>query len=104
MNVQAYSCEYQYLVSAYKLQRTVDEQIPFYPAPDNAPGGCSCNLGEVETNATASVAKVQSTCHQYVTSIGTDDLLTCQCCAWSASVSAYAVASTTKACSIAEAS
>ncbi|KAH8689123.1 hypothetical protein BGW36DRAFT_352515 [Talaromyces proteolyticus] len=86
---KAYSCEYQYLVSSYKIQRTVDEKIPFYPAPDKAPGGCSCNLGEVVTNATLSLAKVSNTCNQYTTSIGTNDLTTCQCCAWSAAVSAF---------------
>ncbi|CRG89956.1 hypothetical protein PISL3812_06996 [Talaromyces islandicus] len=85
---KAYSCEYQYLVSYYKVQRTVDEKIPFYPAPDNAPGGCSCNLGEVETNATASLNKVES-CSNYTGSLDATDLLTCQCCAWSASVSAF---------------
>lgn len=84
---KAYSCEYQYLVSEYKAERLADETIPFYPPPDNAPGGCSCNLGEVFTNLTGSIDAVGN-CDQYTTSF-TDDLSICQCCAYSAGVSAF---------------
>ncbi|KAE8363827.1 hypothetical protein BDV27DRAFT_3616 [Aspergillus caelatus] len=46
---QVYSCEYQ--KTAYDLLdscvNTDIESVPFFPPPDNAPGGCSCNLGRV---------------------------------------------------------
>ncbi|KAL1961616.1 hypothetical protein VTN77DRAFT_1391 [Rasamsonia byssochlamydoides] len=84
---KVYSCEYQYLVASYLVQRTSSETIPFFPAPDNAPGGCSCNLGKVLVNATNSIEQASS-CAQYTLASQTD-LLTCQCCAWSAGVSAF---------------
>ncbi|KAF7594760.1 hypothetical protein BBP40_008467 [Aspergillus hancockii] len=46
---QVYSCEYQQ--TAYDLLDSCvnleANAIPFFPPPDNAPGGCSCNLGRI---------------------------------------------------------
>uniref|UniRef100_A0A093VEG7 Uncharacterized protein n=1 Tax=Talaromyces marneffei PM1 TaxID=1077442 RepID=A0A093VEG7_TALMA len=83
-----YSCEYQFLVSEYLSEQTASAKIPYYPAPDNAPGGCSCNLGEVLNNVTANVNAAGSTCSKYVNGIS-NDIFTCECCGWSAAVSAF---------------
>ncbi|KAJ5175790.1 uncharacterized protein N7482_001667 [Penicillium canariense] len=61
---KVYSCEYQYLASSYLIARG-KETIPFYPAPQDAPGGCSCNMGNVLQNATASIELIQSKCSSY---------------------------------------
>lgn len=83
-----YSCEYQYLVSEYLEQQTVSATIPYYPAPDNAPGGCSCNLGELFNNVTLNVNAAGSGCSKYVDGTS-DNLYICECCGWSAAVSAF---------------
>ncbi|RAL10728.1 uncharacterized protein BO97DRAFT_479076 [Aspergillus homomorphus CBS 101889] len=46
---QVYSCEYQETVQTlFDLCPSVNKtQLPFWPPPDNAPGGCSCNLGKL---------------------------------------------------------
>ncbi|KAF3398880.1 hypothetical protein DPV78_006223 [Talaromyces pinophilus] len=63
-------------------------EIPYYPAPDNAPSGCSCNRGEVFNNVTTSVTGAGSSCSKYVDGIS-NAIFTCQCCGWSAAVSAF---------------
>lgn len=83
-----YSCEYQFLVSEYLAEQTVSVEIPYYPAPDNAPGDCPCNLGEVFDNITANVGAAGSTCSKYVDGLS-DAVFTCECCGWSAALSAY---------------
>ncbi|KAJ5604367.1 hypothetical protein N7510_009521 [Penicillium lagena] len=83
-----YSCEYQYLVSSYLLQHTTEVSVPFFPAPANAPGGCSCNMGDVLVNATTSISLIESKCSSYTFSSSTK-LSECQCCALSAALSAY---------------
>lgn len=45
-----YGCEYQQLANLYDADCSAP--VPFFPAPDNAPGGCSCNLGYVLYNNT----------------------------------------------------
>ncbi|KAF7713889.1 Uncharacterized protein PECH_006744 [Penicillium ucsense] len=48
---QVYSCEYQLFVQQYfAVCPSASEPIPFWPAPDNAPNRCSCNLGKVLSN------------------------------------------------------
>lgn len=64
------------------------ETIPFYPAPVNAAGGCSCNMGNVLQNATASIELIESKCTNYQLT-GGSALSDCQCCAWSAALSSY---------------
>ncbi|KAE8352409.1 hypothetical protein BDV28DRAFT_161842 [Aspergillus coremiiformis] len=46
---QVYSCEYQQTASDLldTCINTDIDAIPFFPAPENAPGGCSCNLGRI---------------------------------------------------------
>lgn len=47
-----YSCEYQNTVLELG-GNCIDEKfenVPFFPAPDDAPGACSCNLGKVITS------------------------------------------------------
>ena len=44
---QAYSCQYQALVRQYFSICPSAVNPPFWPAPANAPGACSCNYGQV---------------------------------------------------------
>jgi hypothetical protein len=53
----------------------------------NAPGGCSCNLDDIFVNATGSL-QAENSCSSF-TAASQTDLLTCQCCAYSAAVSAF---------------
>lgn len=87
--IQVYSCEYQVLVGGLLAEQSdpTTSDIPFWPAPANAPGGCSCNFGDIYQNVTASMDLIQTECPQYVSS-GAIALGACQCCAWSAAVSA----------------
>ncbi|GLI72543.1 hypothetical protein PoHVEF18_000720 [Penicillium ochrochloron] len=89
---QVYSCEYDKLIEEYFVQcPAATEPIPFWPAPDNAPGGCSCNLGKV----LHSVMKAQQ---EYTTCITNDTSTSviqlsnkntaCGCCEVSAGLSA----------------
>ncbi|GLI75546.1 hypothetical protein PoHVEF18_003803 [Penicillium ochrochloron] len=89
---QVYSCEYDELVAQYFGQCPVaTEPIPYWPAPDNAPNGCSCNLGKVSQ----SLFKAQqeySSCINKVNSGSVTDLAemdtACGCCQVSAGLSA----------------
>ncbi|KAI9372219.1 hypothetical protein BJX61DRAFT_508189 [Aspergillus egyptiacus] len=48
----AYSCEYQLQTYTAVNSACYDAgplSIPFWPPPDNADGGCSCNIGELGT-------------------------------------------------------
>ncbi|KAJ5569503.1 uncharacterized protein N7459_008933 [Penicillium hispanicum] len=84
--LEVYSCEYQYLASAYLIARTAENTVPFYPAPANAPGSCSCNMGNILKNATASPALIQNKCSSYTLTEETSPT-ECQCCSWSAALS-----------------
>ncbi|KAB8244806.1 hypothetical protein BDV35DRAFT_381943 [Aspergillus flavus] len=46
---KVYSCEYGVSVSGlvYSCPDVNLDQIPFWPAPDNAPSGCVCNVGKI---------------------------------------------------------
>ncbi|KAL3442395.1 hypothetical protein BJX65DRAFT_312848 [Aspergillus insuetus] len=86
---KVYSCEYQ-LVAVDFLSRQYpppEDPLPFWPPPDNAPGGCVCNFGKIYDGLLSSLDLLQSTCNQYMTSVSS--LQTCQCCAWSAALSAF---------------
>jgi hypothetical protein len=108
-NQQVYSCEYQLFVQQYfAICPSATEPIPFWPAPDNAPNRCSCDLGKV-LQSTLTARKEQISCIKNVTSqtlnkIPSDlgDLSNlpngldigkqasdCACCGASASISAY---------------
>lgn len=52
MDAQVYTCEYDQLVanaidSCLTSSGLDNDGIPYYPAPDSAPGSCSCNQGNV---------------------------------------------------------
>jgi hypothetical protein len=52
-----YSCEYQNTVLELG-GNCIDEKfenVPFFPAPENAPGACSCNLGKLVTSLNRAV-------------------------------------------------
>lgn len=89
---QVYSCEYQALVS--DLAETcleVDlEAIPFLPAPDDAPGSCSCNYENLML-AQAAMSGGFTACQEHLNDKGPDgiDEMTahCRCCGSSAAMS-----------------
>ncbi|PLB51456.1 hypothetical protein P170DRAFT_433443 [Aspergillus steynii IBT 23096] len=85
---QVYSCEYQLTVS--DLAETCDkpdlDNIPFYPAPDNAPGGCSCAVGKVN-KAMLEATKIQGNQCDLKSSASDSEIEECMCCGYSAILS-----------------
>jgi len=66
-NPQVYSCEYQLFIQQYfSVCPSAVEPIPFWPAPDNAPNRCSCDLGKVLQN-TLTARNEQVSCMKNVT-------------------------------------
>nr|RBQ94008.1 hypothetical protein FVER53263_09992 [Fusarium verticillioides] len=48
---RVWECEYQeYMVSYFMNCATAKQPVPYFPAPKNAPGACSCNVGQVYLN------------------------------------------------------
>jgi len=99
MDRQAYSCEYQNLVinAARECGTTLNINFPpYFPPPANAPGACSCPLGEVYFNMR--ISPIEATrCQNYVGELSNQgqltgaqhvqDLYDCSCCAASHAVS-----------------
>lgn len=109
INIKVYSCEYQLFVQQYfAVCPSASEPIPFWPAPDNAPNRCSCDLGKV-LQSTLTARKEQISCMKNVTNHSLDKIPSdlgdlsdlpngldiadratdCACCGASASISAY---------------
>lgn len=105
---QVYSCEYQLFIQQYfAICPSAREPIPFWPAPDNAPNRCSCDLGKV-LQTTLTARKEQVSCVRNVTDKTLDkipsdlgdlddlpngldianDATNCACCGASAAISA----------------
>ncbi|KAL2842539.1 hypothetical protein BJY01DRAFT_249024 [Aspergillus pseudoustus] len=86
---KVYSCEYQLVVVDILSQQypPPEDPVPFWPAPDNAPGGCVCNFGTIWDNLSSSLNQLTSTCNEYMSSVSS--LQSCQCCAWSSGLSAF---------------
>ncbi|KAJ5563664.1 hypothetical protein N7535_008828 [Penicillium sp. DV-2018c] len=104
---QVYSCKYQLFVQQYfAICPKAREPIPFWPAPNNAPNRCSCDLGKV-TQTTLQSRNQQIKCMKDVTDHIRDDISSipdlsnignglditsrasdCACCGASASISA----------------
>ncbi|KAJ5628304.1 hypothetical protein N7490_010532 [Penicillium lividum] len=105
---QVYSCGYQLFIQQYfAICPSAIEPIPFWPAPDDAPNRCSCDLGKV-LRATLTARKEQVSCILNVTDQTVNDVTSavtnlgdlanlsdiadtateCACCGSSASLSA----------------
>ncbi|CAI7668417.1 unnamed protein product [Penicillium pancosmium] len=91
---QVYSCEYQLTVEDFisLYQKEYLDDIPFWPPPDKAPGGCSCNTGKVRKKE-LQIENHLTACLDNTTNLDSmeDDLddhdkyvMACQCCAESA--------------------
>jgi len=81
---RVYGCEYQFLVANYfSLCNVASPPIPYWPAPENAPGGCSCALG-LYTQALLNAYETSSECGLAVN----NTIKECGCCAKSVEVSA----------------
>ncbi|KAJ5166275.1 uncharacterized protein N7482_005056 [Penicillium canariense] len=94
---QVYSCEYQQTAEdVIKLCINFDaDQIPYWPPPDDAIGGCSCNIAKADRKELLISAQLTE-CTNNMTNLdqlSTTDEITvyeqaCMCCAQSAIVSA----------------
>ncbi|KAJ7904031.1 hypothetical protein B0H13DRAFT_1717272 [Mycena leptocephala] len=85
---QVYSCDFQATVITYidKADRIASSvTIPFYPPPADAPGGCSCNLGQVYGYISES-AVATDPCNAYINS-APESVPVCECCKLSAPIS-----------------
>ncbi|KAF7558496.1 hypothetical protein G7046_g5667 [Stylonectria norvegica] len=92
---QVYSCEYQSTVEDITIYCTNPQlnEIPFYPPPDDAPGGCSCNMGKILVSQYRTNNELQ-TCGSKLDQLSNPDDVqenaqACQCCADSAWLSVF---------------
>lgn len=74
---------------------TAVEPVPYWPAPDNVPDACSCNLGNVYTAITSSITQ-GTTCSTNVSTSAdatnnVDLISDCECCAESSVLSRYGI-------------
>ncbi|KAJ5191258.1 uncharacterized protein N7498_010243 [Penicillium cinerascens] len=92
--IPVYSCEYQQTVEDFiaLYQKEHLDDIPFWPPPDNAPGGCSCNIGRA-CKKEILIYDQLTACYNNVTNLerigyDMDDSISnveaCNCCAESA--------------------
>jgi hypothetical protein len=93
--LQIYGCEYQSLVAGYAgICQIRTLPVPYWPAPDNAPGSCSCNTGKVIEAYLGSQASVLS-CAKNVESLSLSEIPAmeeaCACCEASITISAYVI-------------
>ncbi|VUC22163.1 unnamed protein product [Clonostachys rosea] len=91
---RVYECEYQKYVYEYlKNCPTAKLPLPYFPAPDNAPDACSCNLGKVYQTFLNSLNEGTS-CVKGSSSLGArgalgsiNKMVACECCAMSGALS-----------------
>ncbi|CAG8191840.1 unnamed protein product [Penicillium olsonii] len=93
---QVYSCEYQDTVIGWidQYPNPNRDGLPFFPAPDNAPGSCSCNLGKVDRKLYLGTEQMTK-CSNNETNLNqftkVDDITSygkaCSCCAFSSIIS-----------------
>nr|CEG05546.1 unnamed protein product [Fusarium clavum] len=95
---EVYSCEYQNTVIELGGNCVSEkfEDIPFFPAPDDAPGACSCNLGKVVTSLNRAVDEMDSCAdrnQKMVDSLDFDEQMifakACKCCSYSGILSTF---------------
>jgi hypothetical protein len=92
--LQIYGCEYQSLVISYAglCQLIMTLPVPYWPAPDNAPGSCSCNTGEfLETYLGSQTSELSCAKNAELLSLGEIParLEACACCGTGITISAY---------------
>ncbi|KDR83368.1 hypothetical protein GALMADRAFT_637605 [Galerina marginata CBS 339.88] len=84
-------CEYQSYIVEYLLQCPIARlPVPYFPAPDNAPDSCSCNLGKVYLGINNSTQQ-GNTCLAGVSggdpNANVQRVQGCQCCELSGAIS-----------------
>ena len=98
--MQVYECEYQQYIFEYLNNCPLSETpgIPYFPAPDDAPDSCSCNLGKLFEAVNGTIFEY-STCENNVSAAtlsslangdatsNAEDAAVCACCAQSAALS-----------------
>jgi hypothetical protein len=84
---KVYSCEYQVLAIEALSDFVAPLSVPFFPAPDNAPGGCSCNLGKLLTTVNAYHNHTETECAFSSTMNTVAGIGACNCCGGSAELS-----------------
>ncbi|KAJ4153590.1 hypothetical protein LMH87_010073 [Akanthomyces muscarius] len=59
---QVWGCQYQeYMVQYFRSCAVAKQPVPYFPAPNNAPAACSCNLGKVYSAFSAGPIPASST-------------------------------------------
>ncbi|KAK0391550.1 hypothetical protein NLU13_1050 [Sarocladium strictum] len=89
---RVWECEYQdYMVGYFQNCLTAKTPVPYFPAPDNVPDACSCNLGRVYA-ALHDAIQESTTCSNNANSgdAGSDlqRMEGCNCCAVGGSIAA----------------
>ncbi|RDW80155.1 hypothetical protein BP6252_04793 [Coleophoma cylindrospora] len=85
---RVYECEYQEFAAQYLHDCPAIGSIPYFPAPDNAPDSCSCNLGNVFFAIDNSTLQLSKCSGNGTLGFATGDRPEgCTCCALSASIS-----------------
>ncbi|KAL4779079.1 hypothetical protein BJX76DRAFT_365552 [Aspergillus varians] len=87
---KVYSCEYQSTASdliGACLNPPINS-IPFFPPPDNAPGGCSCNIGTISIDTYLASANLEDCNAENIEGMTDEDELAsyaygCMCCSYS---------------------
>lgn len=92
---RVWECEYQeYMVSYFMNCNIAKQPVPYFPAPKNAPGACSCNVGQVYLNI-QDVIQQTATCSNAADSGDAGNNLQqiegCNCCEISGALSRHAV-------------
>lgn len=90
---RVWECEYQeYMVSYFMNCNTAKQPVPYFPAPKNAPGACSCNVGQVYLNIQDAIQQT-ATCSNGADSGDAGNNLQqiegCNCCEISGALSRY---------------
>ncbi|KAF4947797.1 hypothetical protein FGADI_10130 [Fusarium gaditjirri] len=88
---RVWECEYQeYMISYFMNCANAKQPVPYFPAPKNAPGACSCNIGQVHLNIQDAIHQM-ATCSNNANSgdAGSDlqQMEGCSCCEISGALS-----------------
>ncbi|KDR77081.1 hypothetical protein GALMADRAFT_225213 [Galerina marginata CBS 339.88] len=89
---RVYECEYQEYMTEYFNQCDIAKfPVPYFPAPNNSPDSCSCNLGNVLVGMLSSFNQL-ATCSNNELNLadasqGVQAQAACQCCSLSGAIS-----------------
>ena len=88
---QVWGCDYQEYIVEYLIGCPAAKlPVPYFPAPDNAAGACSCNLGKVYNAITGAItqgASCMQSSHPIDSELGYLKDSACGCCELSGALS-----------------